>query len=212
MTAPRILVIDDHPVFAQGLQYVVQTMSEQPECVYAGDAEAALSLLEKDVEFDLILVDLNMPGISGESFLTSIASRKLDIPAVVISAVEDVSQISRALGQGAFGFIPKTLPQQEMQAAIARVLEGETFVPDSLKTALARLARKTRRTDSESGLTQRQIQVLRLVDQGQSNKQIAATLFVSEDTVKFHMRAVMDVLSARNRTECVAKAKELGIL
>lgn len=168
-------------------------------------------MLGDDEAFDLILVDLNMPGIDGIAFLTALANRELDIPATIISAVEDVAVIHSALALGALGFISKSMTAIEIHAAISQVLEGEVFIPHKLQAALARLSSK-RKTDSVAGLTKRQLEVLQLMNKGHTNQQIADTLFISENTAKFHVRALFDTFGASNRTQCLVKAKQQGLL
>jgi two-component system nitrate/nitrite response regulator NarL len=210
----KIMLVDDHALFAEGLRYVIEEMMENVSCIIALDAEAALEMLSTDQDYALILVDLSMPGIDGVSLLQSITSRKLTIPAAVLSASEDVQLIRAALDEGAFGFLPKSLDKEALRGAIQCILEGSVFIPVSLELQLARLARKQNTSDplTRLGVTKRQHEVLLLMHKGLINKQIAKILFITEETVKFHVSALLKILNAGNRTECIVKATAGGLL
>lgn len=191
------------------MKQVVESLPGKSECLWAETAADALGHIEDD-SFDLVLLDLNMPGLDGCGLLTAMAARGTHLPSVLVSATEDLLQIHRALELGALGYIPKALSADHMRDAISSVLDGDIFIPEHVRIALARVDRG--RSEQSHGLTKRQLEVLRFVNQGQTNRQIATTLFISEDTVKFHIRALMEALGARTRTECIARAKSLGIL
>lgn len=210
----KFLVVDDHRLFAEGLQFVIEEIFEDAVCELTCSAEDGLALLDAGQGFDLILIDLNMPQIDGVSFIRAARARKSEAPMAVLSSTEDLRQIRAALEAGAAGFIPKSLGKTDLGEAMKCVLRGEVYVGDQLQRQLARLKPADSPTDDleELGITRRQFEVLTLLGRGHSNKQIAAVLFVSEDTVKFHISALFKALNASNRMECILKARENKLL
>jgi len=213
MTKPlRILLIDDHRMFLDGMRLILSQLSEQIESM--GSAREALDKLAGGARFDIILTDLKMPGLDGLSFLQALHARRLFIPTIVISGSDEPATISSALEQGAQGYLPKSAHSARIIEAIHKVLAGEIYVAPELPYEISEVP------DSESGtanfpglkLTRRQAEVLKLVADGLSNKDIALTLDISEATIKSHLNSIFQSLQVRNRTACVKRAGELGLL
>ncbi|MBT4161865.1 MAG: response regulator transcription factor, partial [Gammaproteobacteria bacterium] len=135
----RILITDDHQLFADGLRSALEDLQDGLSCVVALSAEVALDILGNDTAFDLFVVDLNLPGIDGVSLLKSLSRRCPEIPVVVISATESIDQIKSALDQGARGFIPKAYDRVEIQRGLSVVLEGGLFLPDDIVDKIQRI-------------------------------------------------------------------------
>jgi DNA-binding NarL/FixJ family response regulator len=205
----RILIVDDHRLFIDGLRLILDKLDPDAQIIESTTAHGAIDLLEAGEEFDLILMDLQMPDLGGLSILQRMQERGAWLPIVVVSAEESLHVIRAALEAGALGFIPKSQSSQQMLSALTRILEGDIFVPADIEKALERPARKSANV---SGITRRQHDVLRLLAEGYSNRQIATTLVLSEHTVKAHVSALLVALGACNRTDCVRVARQRGML
>lgn len=221
-TMLKILVADDHALMREAL---IGALAENwPEAVFVevADGPATLGALHAQAPFDLALLDLFMPGVDGFGLLSEICDAYPDTPVVVISAAEDPADIRRALDYGAAGFIPKSTERKLILAAVDLVLAGGVYVPPQLLAGEAAAALE----DGPAGpgpasrgngggiadLTERQLQVLRLLGLGLSNKAIARELGLAENTVKIHVAAVFRALGASNRTHAVMIARDRGIL
>jgi DNA-binding NarL/FixJ family response regulator len=205
----RILIVDDHRLFIDGLRLILDKLDPDAQIIESTTAHGAIDLLEAGEEFDLILMDLQMPDLGGLSILQRMQERGAWLPIVVVSAEESLHVIRAALEAGALGFIPKSQSSQQMLSALTRILEGDIFVPADIEKELERPARKSANV---SGITRRQHDVLRLLAEGYSNRQIATTLVLSEHTVKAHVSALFVALGACNRTDCVRVARQRGML
>ena len=215
----RILVVDDHKLFADGLGFVLHSIAENVELTIVNNSQAALNKIESYSYFDLLLLDIHMPGLDGISLLTAIKERQVFIPCVIISASEDVFEIKQALDLGAFGFVPKSYDSAQLIDSLNQVLEGNTFVPADIIKKINRLklhqeqgANKLTTQLSHLGITKRQHEVLSLLAKGYSNRQIASTLFLSKHTVKSHVAALLSAFQAKNRTDCVRQGRDYGLL
>ena len=213
----RILITDDHHLFADGLRMVLEDLGEEITCVVASSAEVALGLLNGD-EFDLFVVDLHLPGIDGISLLKSLAEQRAEVPIVVISATESLEQINSAIEAGARGFVPKSYDRAGIQSALKTILNGEIFLPADIKDKLQRIRQSQVSFPdmpdivTSFGITKRQFDVLENVAKGYSNKEIANAMFVTEHTVKVHLKALFKTLDASNRTQLSQIALDKGIL
>ncbi|WP_101674939.1 response regulator [Alloalcanivorax mobilis] len=215
----HVLVVDDHQLFLDGIRHLLMRLEQTVRITEATQADAAMRALEAGAEFDLVLIDLCMPGMDGLAVLRGINERKLRLPVVVVSGEQDPYRIRAVLDQGALGFIPKSVGGEEMLAALRSVLDGDIYLPPRLEQQISRLG--TRRPPDEAfdnpalrecGITKRQYQVLTLMAEGYSNKQIADTLFLTEHTVKSHVASLFAILMASNRTGCVQNAVKRGVL
>lgn len=210
----QVLVTDDHQLFLDGVRLILKKLDSNVTVTESTSAERTIEILESGQEFDLILIDLSMPGMDGLSILQRMNERKVWLPLVVVSAEEDAHKIKSALDSGALGFIPKTHSSQQMLSALQTILDGEIYIPENIEKQINVLeARRplleTQNNDAlkASGITKRQHEVLQLMAKGYSNKQIATSLFLTEHTVKSHISALFTALHASNRTECVQNAQ-----
>lgn len=210
----KILVVDDHPLFLDGLIQVLRRLDPVTVTEQVSNAEQALARLKADGNFQLILVDINMPGMDGLDLLCALVEHELWVPAVVISAQDNPRVIANALDAGALGFIPKSFGASELLNALKRVMAGEVFLPESIKEQIDRMRRFSPNVESGAklGITARQLRVLELLVKGYSNRKIAVTLNLSEHTVKSHLKALFSILNVDNRTVCVQKAEQLGLV
>ncbi len=208
----KIVHIDDHALFVEGLKAILGH-----DIHTASNAEEGLLLAEQHPDADLILVDLGLPGMDGQALLKALFARGVVAPVAIMSAAEDNWKIKRCLDEGAMGFIPKALPVQHIKLAIERIMAGHFFLPDDLKTRLDQLPdiepeEETARIAASHHITRRQLDVLRLMQQGYGNQEIANILFLSEHTVKSHVKALLRNFHAANRVECVRCAERAGLL
>lgn len=208
----RLLICDDHPLFRDALRGAVRRAMPEVEVVEAGGFDALLELLDSGEEFDLLLLDLHMPGTAGLSGLVYVRGHHPTLPVVVVSGDEDGRVVRRALGHGAMGFIPKSAPLDQISQALSAVLDGETWVPHQISGQGVPLDHHEADTAQRlQGLTPTQFKVLAMVASGMLNKQIGYALNISEATVKAHMTAVMKKLGVSNRTQAVLAVSRLAV-
>lgn len=203
-----ILVIDDHPLMSAALVGVLQTLRPRTTCSVAHSGATARQALAQN-PFHLIVLDLALPDTNGFELLSNLQELYPETPVLVVSASENAEDMRRVVAAGAKGFVPKSAPPELMLKAATMALRGEVYLPE---IALASSAR----TDPTSGhgddpLTPRQIDVLRLVCAGRSNKFIAYELGLAEKTVKGRITAIFRALDVDNRTQAVLKAAKLGL-
>lgn len=212
MAATRILVMDDHPLFREALSQALENGLTGATITQAGTLEAAQAELSRDDEYDLILLDLRMPGVQGLNGLIYFRVEYPNIPVAVVSAAEESGIARKVIALGASGFIPKSSANSTILAAVKAVLEGDIWVPaDTEKEGAgdpesANIARRV------ATLTAQQIRVLMMLKAGLLNKQIAYELDVSEATVKAHVSAILQKLSVSSRTQAVIAAGKLDII
>lgn len=211
----RILLIDDHRLFREAVAHVLAQFDEKVVLLEAGTAEEAIDMTSHYPDLDLILLDLNMPGMGGLSGLPTLLAAAPTVPVVVVSGSTDVNDVRASIRAGAAGFIPKTSSGREMSEALRLVLGGDIYVPATLLAVISSPGGEGPAAlcgPADAPLTPRQLEVLRLLGEGLSNKAIARRLSLSEGTVKLHVNAVLRGLNARNRTGAVIEAQRRGLL
>jgi len=217
----KILLADDHALFREGMKHVLAGFDEEVIIVEADSYTQANELIDQGNGFDLALVDLAMPGLDNFNGLQILCDKIGDTPVVVVSAMEGGSEIRQAMDCGASGYIPKTLDSNVVLSALKLVFSGGVFLPPNLllvedpaprdgRSSRGR-ARGRNRSDGQARLTPRQFDVLDLMAQGFSNKEIARKLELAEGTVKLHVTALLKALEVSNRTQAVIKASSLGL-
>lgn len=207
----RLIIADDHPLFRGALREAVHGLFDRIEISEAGSFEEIAKLLERDVDVDLILLDLAMPGVRGFSGLMCLRAQYPGVPVVVVSANDDPAVIRRCMDFGASGFIPKTLGVDSMRAAIGRVLAGGEWTPPDVDLAVRADAQTADLLARLATLTPQQVRVLMMLSEGMLNKQIAYELAVSEATVKAHVSAILQKLGVESRTQAVIAAAKIEV-
>jgi len=207
----RFLIADDHPLFRGALREAVSGLFQHVEIGEAGSFEDVAKLLDRGGEVDLILLDLNMPGVRGFSGLIYLRAQYPSVPIVVVSANDDPTVIRRCMDLGTSGFIPKTLGIEEMRAAIKRVLEGGVWTPPDVDLSAGADTETTNLMARLASLTPQQVRVLMMLSEGLLNKQIAYELGVSEATVKAHVSAILQKLGVESRTQAVITAAKIEL-
>lgn len=202
---PQALIIDDHPLYREGLISALRGRLGATTIVGAGSAEDGLHVLDNDPEIELVLIDLRLPGMDGFSALQLYGERFPAVARVVVSGDDDALLVQRAFAAGASGFIPKSLAVDAVAEAIRQVMQGELFVPPLPDE-------KPAAGSSAKSLTLRQIEVLHLLGEGYTNKEIARALDITERTAKAHIAAIFDALNAENRTQAVLAAQRAGLI
>jgi len=210
----RILIVDDHPLFRDALRLSLTQKPEQlaltdrGQVQFSSSLEETLTLLKEDEGVDLVLLDLHLPGNDG--FLGLLELRKIypAIAVLVISGNDEDSVIAKARACGAAGFISKSLPADSILQAVKTVLLGNEFWPEGKLEADSELQDIARRINE---LTDQQLRVLRHLQDGRLNKQIAYDLEISEATVKAHVTAIFRKLNVLNRTQAVILANKLHV-
>lgn len=204
MTTLSLLIADDHWLVRQGLRHTLSELADDVRVTEASSYQEVIDIVEKEQTFDLLLLDLSMPGMEPQEGLARLREIAPTAPLVIVSGTDDPVTIRELIGSGAAGFIPKTAPPEIMLRALQLILSGGIYIPPS---ALAMT-----RSEGKIHLTDRQTQVLRLLAEGAPNKTIANRLGLALPTVKIHVAAVLRQLSARNRTEAVQEATRRGLL
>lgn len=210
----KALVADDHALLRTGLIEALSRLDPEATTYEASDADEVMGILSAHPDLDLILLDLVMPGANGFDLLSQVCDAASGASVVVLSASDDTAHMRKALDCGAAGFIPKSTAREVMLSALQLVLAGGIYVPPDLVHApeTPEGDRPPPQGSEATGttLTARQQDVLRLIAQGRSNKQIARDLDLSQNTVKIHVAGVLRALGAANRTQAVMLARERG--
>jgi DNA-binding NarL/FixJ family response regulator len=204
---PVIALADDHPIVRAALKAALFGLGDGTRFVEASDAASALAMVERQPDIDLLLMDLHMPGADGTATVRAIRERMPQLPVAVVSADEDTATVSELLRMGVCGFIPKSDSASVIVSAVRLILAGGTYVPPRLVDAASAQRLDYVANGARLGLTARQLDVLRLLGQGLSNKLIARELGITEGTVKVHLLAVFRALNVRNRTAAVIAAR-----
>ena len=209
----KILIVDDHKLFLDGFCLLLKKLNHHVSISPFESAEAALELLEKDPDWDLIILDITLPDHSGIDVLKIIREKGLFTPVVFVSATENSYKIACTYHHGANGFIPKSCDTEVMLSALQSVIGGEIyFYPDMKLVIEDQLSSLVNNNELKEKLTSRQLEVLTIMAKGASNKEIAEQLFISEPTVKSHISIIYQLFEVKKRVECIRKAEWLGLV
>jgi two-component system NarL family response regulator len=200
----RVLVADDHPVVRHG---IIANMKPQPDMIVvaeAGDGVEALALI-KDQLPDVVLLDLRMPRMDGLDVLAEVKTLRLPCKVIIMTTFDSEEDVQRAMKAGARGYLLKDSTQEEILDAIRRVSLGETYLPARI---VQKIAERMRRPE----LSPREVEVLQWVAAGKSNKEIGAKLFITEGTVKTHVKNLLEKLAVVGRTAAIREAVHRGLV
>lgn len=212
----KILLVDDHRLFCEGLRHLLAQLDGHVEVLEAERCDSAISLAESRSDLSLVMLDIAMPDMDGCDAMRIFSARCPTLPVVMLTASDSARDMRRAFDAGASGYIPKSSSASVMLGALRLVLAGGIYVPPSLAGIPATQPVLPDSVDANDGnhgvpdkLTARQKEVLQLLQEGMSNKQIAVRMALSEATVKVHMSAILRALGVHSRTEAALKARAL---
>ena len=214
----RILIADDHTLFRRGLKLLLQRLYPKATLHEAGDAEEARRTIDTTGAFDFVLLDLEMPGMNGYAGVRRFVEAQEDHPVIMLSAHVEPEQVLKCVDAGVRGYIPKSVTEDVLRHALALIEAGEVFLPTSLTQRMTRNSGREMPNELQHLpgdnplrlLTRRQCDTLRLLIEGQSNKEIARNLGLLESTVKAHIKVILKKLNAQNRTQAALVATDLG--
>ncbi len=194
-------------MFRAGLKQLLTRLGDDVSVLEANNHETVLKLLAENQDADLALVDLHMPGQEYHPGLTEVLDKAETIPVVVLSGTENYEEIQQVIKAGAMGFIPKQEHAEVMLCALQLVLSGGVYLPPQLMSYAT-----SKNQQPQSNLTARQLDVLKQLNHGYSNKKIGSLLSLSDATIKCHITAIFRALNVDSRLQAVAKAKLLGLV
>jgi DNA-binding NarL/FixJ family response regulator len=207
MSAIRLLIVDDHPVVRDGLRGM---FAHDPEFEVVGEASDGAEAVTTAASLrpDVILMDLRMPGVDGATAIRQLAERKIPSRVLVLTTYDSDSDIVPAIEAGVTGYLLKDTPRDQLLSAVRSAHRGESVLAPSVATRLM----SQLRAPTHEALSERELEVLRLISQGLTNRAAAARLFISEATVKTHLLHIYAKLEVSDRAAAVATAFERGLL
>ncbi|MEM8843938.1 MAG: response regulator transcription factor [Pseudomonadota bacterium] len=218
MKLSRIIIADDHALVRGGLAQLIRLIDDNVEIIETNDLDETIRLLESSVQsVNLLMMDLVMPGMDDSNAISKISKKFPSIPIIVVSVRENISSIRNALSAGAMGYIPKSSSPEVMISALKLVLSGGVYVPPHILTEnfsdnneIQQFTLENNLSNNKSSLlsnylTERQLEVLALMSEGKSNKDIADELGLTIGTIKMHSSRIFKALNVQNRTEAVTK-------
>lgn len=209
---PRhILIAEDHPLYREALRTVINRSWAHAELSEACTQSEVLTHADSDDAFDLVILDLNIPGAAGLSCLIKLRAAAPLTPILVVSGLDDPGMISEVVIAGATGYVSKSASREVLIDAIRAIMNGGTYLPAAALAAMRsrKLNVSERKRDAGNELTAQQHRVLRLLAEGLSNKQIARELKISEITVKVHVSSILKKLGVANRVKAAMEARKL---
>jgi DNA-binding NarL/FixJ family response regulator len=209
----KLLIVDDHGLVREGLKAILGQSDLQAQCLEAWDEVSIWQQISQHVDIDIVLLDIQLPGLSGIELLKRIVKERPQLPIIMLSADHDSDTVSQALQLGASGFMPKSSLNQVLISAIRLVVAGGVYIPPEalLKSNPKPATAKPAVSLDALGLTNRQLDVLRLLLKGMSNKLISRQIDLAEATVKIHIRGILRALNVTTRTEALVKLTEMGV-
>ncbi|MGL4241586.1 MAG: response regulator [Beijerinckiaceae bacterium] len=210
-TSERVLIADDHPLFRGALRQAVSAAAPGAEILEAGAFDDVTRQINGAGGIDLVLLDLNMPGMQGFSGLVYLRSSHPEIPVLVVSGSDNAQVVRRCLDFGASGFLPKKEDIETMRGAIRAVMDGGSWTPTDYDPGQPEDKESAELIRRLASLTPQQVRVLMMLSEGKLNKQIAYELDVSEATVKAHVSAILTKLDVDSRTQAVIAAARIDV-
>jgi DNA-binding NarL/FixJ family response regulator len=209
VTATRLIIVDDHPLFRGALSQALASTLSNATIGEAQSLDELTQAVASGPDVDLVLLDLSMPGVMGLSGLLFLRAQYPELPVVVVSATEDRTTIRRCIEFGASGFVPKSEPVENIRAAVLAVLAGKIWTPADVDLVGVPPSDTGELLTRISSLTPQQLRVLMMLSEGLPNKLIAHKLSVSEATIKAHVSQILTKLDVDSRTQAVIAINRL---
>jgi len=200
----RLLVVDDHPAFRMGLAALIKSEPDMQVVADTGDGREAIEIFRRE-QPDVVLMDLRLPGLSGVEAIMAIRKEFPQARVIVVTTYDWDEDIYRAIQSGAKSYLLKDMSKEEIVGTIRAVHAGEQRLPPNVASLLQKRLQRQE-------LTERELEVLRLLTKGRSNREIGSALFISEDTVKSHLKTLFAKLGVQDRTEAAISAVRHGIV
>lgn len=196
----KVLIVDDHILFAEGMKFLLESFEEEIDTLYASDFKSALKVINNKGLPDLILLDINLSETNGLSLIQEFQALNVWSPILVVSSSDSHSVAEMAIEKGALGFVSKSSDSVTLLHAIKTVMNGDRYTPESSDST------------NQASVTSRQYEILCLLSKGMLNKQIALELSISANTVKAHLHDIFRHYKVSNRTAAVQSAQKSGLL
>ena len=207
----RVLIADDHPVVREGLAAM---LAREPDIDVVGEAQDGQEAVDRvgTLKPNVVLMDLMMPKMGGVDAIRAIRERHPDVQMIVLTTYGDDDSIFQGIAAGARGYLLKDAPRDELFRAVRAVARGESLLQPAVATRLLDRFTRPKNEPTQDALTERELDVLRLLAKGSANKQIGVSLKISESTVKTHVANIFQKLNVSDRTEAVTVALQRGFI
>ncbi len=211
MTKIKLFIVDDHTLFRRGL---ISLIEEMPEFAVIGEASCGEDALEiiKNITPDIILMDINMSGIDGIQTMGLIRKEKPDQKVLMLTISEKDEDLIGSILAGANGYVLKNTEPDILKNTIKQVYNGNSVLSPEITNKVLQAVRRSQADRNKGLLSDREIEVLKCLAKGQTTSQISTTLFISENTVKTHLRHILEKMEVSNRAEAVARASQLDMI
>jgi DNA-binding NarL/FixJ family response regulator len=207
----RLVVVDDHALFRAGLVSLLNEMADIQVVGEAGNGKEALDVVRKH-EPDVVLMDVNMPVMDGVASVQAIRESHKKLHIIMLTISKHDEDLFGAIQAGAEGYLLKNAEPEELRSAIVNVSQGRSVLSPEVTHQVLKAVARMQGPVPDAGLSKREMEVLECLSQGKTTYQIASELFVSENTVKTHIRHILEKLEAANRAEAVSKASQMGLI
>lgn len=211
VTGIKLVVVDDHALFRRGLVGLLESMPEFSVVGEAGNGQEALAIIEK-TRPDILLLDVNMPVMDGISTVQALRAKHSPLHILMLTISQNEDDLFGAIKAGADGYLLKNAEPDDLRDTLLHIYRGDrVLAPEVTGTVLKAFSRLVNNEQTPL-LSERELEVLNCLAAGQTTQQISHQLFISENTVKTHIRHILEKLEASNRTEAVGKAMQLGLI
>ncbi len=211
MSQLRIIVVDDHALFRRGLISLLEEMDDFTVVGEASNGKEALDLIA-GVDADVVLLDINMPVMNGIDALTQLRKDALDLRVLMLTISQNDDDLISAIIAGANGYVLKNTEPDVLHSAILQVVAGNSVLSPEVTAKVLQAIRRSQVDRNRGLLSEREVDVLKCLAHGQTTAQIATTLFISENTVKTHIRHILGKMEVNNRAEAVARAAQMDLI
>lgn len=207
----RLVVVDDHVLFRRGLIGLLSDMREFEVVGEAGNGTDALDVIA-ETNPDIVLLDVNMPGLSGVETLNAMREAGQKTSALMLTVSQDENDLVGAIMAGASGYLLKNAEPEVLRRTLMDVMEGKSVLSPEVTAQVFNVMRRTQSAREREIVSERELEVLRCLSRGRTTTQIASELFISENTVKTHIRHILEKMEVNNRAEAVSRALQMGLI